>query len=535
MNSVRMSLAHEPLTVLIAALGGQGGGVLTDWIGHAARAQGLIVQATSTPGVSQRTGATTYYLEIAAVAKPGAAPPVLGLTPLPGRVDVLVCAEMLEAARMLERGMCTPSRTTVVASTHRVYTTREKMSGGDGRFDNARIADALRTLSRRTVMFDMEAVQSRHRAAISAVLFGALAGSGALPITRSACEEAIRDAGKGVAASVAAFAEAFECASRSKGGAVGCEDANGSSRIMDHGPRPVGDEDSLGAALAARIETLPERVAEFARSGAAQLLAYQDIDYANGYVDRVERVVRAEAIAGGLAPQYDVARETARFLALWMGYDDVIRVASVKSRASRFARIRDEVRAADADIVRVYDFFKPGALEIAAILPRRLGQWLEQRVLARTRSPDVGKGIRLQSSSVAGALVLRCAAGLRRLRPYSLRFGREQAAIEQWLAVVEHALVSRGSDGLPVVLELARLPRLLKGYGETHSRGNEDFARALGTYAELGDAGSAEIAEALRVMVRASLDHSSCEPPAARRTVFEAGPRAQPVVWVDRH
>ena len=295
--------AREPLTVLIAALGGQGGGVLTDWIGHAARAQGLIVQATSTPGVSQRTGATTYYLEIAAVAEPGAAPPVLGLTPLPGRVDVLVCAEMLEAARMLERGMCTPSRTTVVASTHRVYTTREKMSGGDGRFDDARIVDALRTLSRRAVMFDMEAVQSRHRAAISAVLFGALAGSGALPITRAGCEEAIRDAGKGVAASVAAFAEAFECASRSKAGAVGCEGANGSSRGMDRGPRPVGDEDSLGAALAARIETLPERVAEFARSGAAQLVAYQDIDYANRYVDRVERVVRAEAIAGGLAPR----------------------------------------------------------------------------------------------------------------------------------------------------------------------------------------------------------------------------------------
>ena len=142
MNGVHVSPRREPLTVLIAALGGQGGGVLTDWIGHAARAQGLIVQATSTPGVSQRTGATTYYLEIATAVKPGAATPVLGLTPLPGRVDVLVCAELLEAARMLERGMCTPSRTTVIASTHRIYTTSEKMSGGDGRFDDARVVAA---------------------------------------------------------------------------------------------------------------------------------------------------------------------------------------------------------------------------------------------------------------------------------------------------------------------------------------------------------------------------------------------------------
>src|SRR4029078_10480788 len=56
---------HGPVTILIAALGGQGGGVLTDWIVHAARGDGALAQATSTPGVSQRTGATTYYIEIA--------------------------------------------------------------------------------------------------------------------------------------------------------------------------------------------------------------------------------------------------------------------------------------------------------------------------------------------------------------------------------------------------------------------------------------------------------------------------------------
>lgn len=534
MRSTDALARNEPLAILIAALGGQGGGVLTDWIGQAARAQGLVVQATSTPGVSQRTGATTYYLEIAAAAEAGAAPPVMGLTPMPGRVDVLVCAELLEAARMLERGMCTPSRTTVVASTHRVYTTREKMSGGDGRYDETRIIQAVHVLARRAVLFDMEAVRTRHRAAISAVLFGALAGSGALPITRAGCEEAIREAGKGVAASLAAFADAFECAARCDAENTRCDHANVLAPIMSHAASPVADEALHGAALAGRINALPGSVAGFARGGAAQLAAYQDAGYAERYIERVERIVRAETMAGGLPPSHVVARETARCLALWMGYDDVIRVASLKSRASRFTRIRNEVHAGDKDIVRVYDFFKPGALEIAAILPRRLGQWLEQRVLARTRLPDAGKGIRLQSSSVAGALVLRCAAGLRRLRPYSLRFGREQAAIDQWLANVEQALVTRGSDGLPVALELARLPRLLKGYGDTHSRGHEAFARALAAYAELGDAGSVEVAEALRVIVRASLDHSGCEPPVARRPVLDMGPRAQPIVWVNR-
>ncbi len=62
--------APRPVSVLIAALGGQGGGVLTDWIVAAAEHAGLAAQATSIPGVAQRTGATTYYLEVHPVAAP---------------------------------------------------------------------------------------------------------------------------------------------------------------------------------------------------------------------------------------------------------------------------------------------------------------------------------------------------------------------------------------------------------------------------------------------------------------------------------
>jgi len=528
MKDLCASPERAPLTILIAALGGQGGGVLTDWIGQAARMQGLVVQATSTPGVSQRTGATTYYLEIACRAEPGAAEPVLGLMPLPGRVDVLVCSELLEAARMLERGMCTPSRTAVVASTHRVYTTREKMGGGDGRFDQARIVDAVRKLSRHCTLFDMDSVRSRHGAAISAALFGALAGSGALPLPRADCEDAIKNAGKGVTASLAAFAEAFDCAKKSHGDGSGSVVAAGPAR--DH---PQAEALLDGTALKARIDLLPESVAEIVRPGAAQVAAYQDIAYAEKYVERVERIVRAERAGGGASPS-EVARETARFLALWMCYDDVIRVASLKSRASRFARIRNEVRASDADVVRVYDYFKPGALEIAAVLPRRLGQWLERATLARAPSRRAGKGITLQSSSVSGALALRMAAGLRRLRPYSLRFGREQQAIAQWLALVEEALAAPGKEGIAAAADLARLPRLLKGYGETHSNGQEAFRRLLDAYRERGGARSPGAGEALRGMAQALLDTAGCGTPLSRQDVPGSGIRAQKVVWADR-
>lgn len=453
--SASTPVQQRPLTLLIAALGGQGGGVLTEWISHAARAQGLVVQATSTPGVSQRTGATTYYLEIAPALPAGAPPRVLGLVPVPGQVDVLVCSELLEAARMMERGMCTPQRTTLVASTNRVFTTREKMAGGDGRFDAGRIESAARALSRRALLFDMDALRTRHRAVISAALFGAIGGSGALGLARERCEAAIRDGGVGVAESLAAFGEAWQIAAG--GGAT-----EAVARAIAAAP------DALPDAIARRVAALPAPVAEFARLGAAQALAYQDAAYARRYHERVARIVAAES-----DPAHPVAREAARHLAPWMCYEDIVRVAGLKARATRLERIRAEVGAAEGEVVRVHDFFKPRAAEVADVLPRRLGAWLERRA---ANARPAGKGVTLQSSSITGALALRLAAALKPLRPRSLRFAREQEAIERWLARLEDALRSTGSDA---ALALARLPRELKGYGDTHAAGRARFERGV--------------------------------------------------------
>jgi hypothetical protein len=49
---------ERPICVAILAMGGQGGGVLSDWIVALAESRGWHVQSTSIPGVAQRTGAT---------------------------------------------------------------------------------------------------------------------------------------------------------------------------------------------------------------------------------------------------------------------------------------------------------------------------------------------------------------------------------------------------------------------------------------------------------------------------------------------
>src|SRR5690606_4339207 len=168
-----------PITVLVAALGGEGGGVLADWIIAAARAHDFPVQGTSVPGVAQRTGATNYYLEI--LPAPRAAlqgrEPVFSLVPYPGDVAIVAASELVEAGRMLQGGYVNPHKTVLVASTHREFAVSERAAIGDGRYLAERVLRAAEALARQTVLFDMAALAARHRTVINTVLFGAMAGS----------------------------------------------------------------------------------------------------------------------------------------------------------------------------------------------------------------------------------------------------------------------------------------------------------------------------------------------------------------------
>ncbi|MGH6637589.1 MAG: 2-oxoacid:acceptor oxidoreductase family protein, partial [Polaromonas sp.] len=178
------SVGARSITIAILAMGGEGGGVLADWLVDLAEQNGYLAQTTSVPGVAQRTGATVYYLELfPESAVPAGRHPVMALSPVPGEVDIVIASELMEAGRALQRGLVTANRTTFIASTHRVYSMTERTAMGDGRVSSSKLLEGGRAAAQRFISADFAKLAEETGSLISPTLYGALAATGRLPFT----------------------------------------------------------------------------------------------------------------------------------------------------------------------------------------------------------------------------------------------------------------------------------------------------------------------------------------------------------------
>ncbi len=471
----------QPITLLVCALGGEGGGVLTDWVVRAAQRAGLPVQATSIPGVAQRTGATTYYLEVFPQVLPAGAPqPVLSLNPLAGRLDVLLSSELLETARQIANGLPSAQRTLVLTSAARTYTTSERMALGDGRVDSAALVRLVREHSRAHHVLDMGALAQQSGTVVSAVLLGALAASGVLPIAREHFEAAIGSEGASAAASRRGFVAAWDAITQQRHQAQFVQAVlTGPTPSTATPAAPWHQQNAAASALWQRAHSqFAPDVHDTLSLALPRLIEWQNAAYAGRYLDRLHTVAQAEQAADpGAQHRHSITREMARWLALWMAFDDVVRVADLKSRASRAERVRAEVKAKAGDVVKLYDHFKPGVPELAGLLPQALAQPLLRwdRARAGRGQAPWGMPLKVASHSTWGLLALRGMAALKWLRPQGQRFAAEQALIDRWLA----AVVQGTQRGWGLGHELALCGRLIKGYGSTNERGKETLLHLI--------------------------------------------------------
>ncbi|WP_341896044.1 indolepyruvate oxidoreductase subunit beta family protein [Ferrovibrio terrae] len=439
----------RPLCILIAAMGGEGGGVLTGWIVDAAERAGYPVQSTSIPGVAQRTGATTYYIEI--WPEKTTQRPVMCLNPMPGQVDVMIASEFVEAGRAIANGYVSPDRTLLIASTHRIFAVAEKSAMADGRYDVTKLFRAAKDHARQTVLFDMDQAAKDAGSILNAVLLGALAGSGALPLPAQAFEDGIRAEGKAVESNLAGFRFGL---SHGEG-----ELAVRAAQVAALPPA------AAVPSLADRIARLPPAVQKFAAEGIKRLIDYQDEAYARLYLERLDTVVKLGDEA--------LANETARHLALRMSFEDVIRVAQLKLKPERFSAIEREQRVRPDQPYTVAEFLKPGVEEIASLLPPALAQRVIALCDRRGWTEKLHFGMTVQSNRIGGFLKLRTLAGLRGWRPRSFRYAEEQQRIEDWLELIRRAAALDAA----FAREIVDCARLIKGYGDTFKRGAGNFER----------------------------------------------------------
>ena len=538
-----MRNAKAPLRILICALGGEGGGVLVNWIVAAARAAGYGVQATSVPGVAQRTGSTSYYVEIAE----GGAAPVFSLVPMPGRVDVVLASELVEAARVMEGGFVSPGLTTLIASTSRVYSTAEKIAMGDGRFDEEAIRTAAGALAKSVHLLDLQALATQHGTFVSATLFGALAGSGALPWsvetsrgvlgTGSSAEASL----KGMEAAMAAVGT--DRGGMGEGGADEDDGGTGESEAESGAPLPdallrgmpgaesteglPGTEGAEGLSGTDGTEGLPASLAEVIGYGRARVLDFQDERYAALYSERVGTLLAGADLRDPQA--LHAVTEASRRLALWMAYEDVARVADLKTRHERFRRIRSESRMQPDQILHVTEYLKPRAEEVADVMPVGIGKRIMARAEAGKGLPLLGRGINVRSNGVPGYWMLRFVASLKRIRRRSLRYHREQQSIEEWLRAFTAALPASAA----FACALADLPRLRKGYSDTMQRGLAAWSGIMEAIVRpaLSSGTTADHADRLRKAVAAAMAderHAALDALLAGEDGSSGGPDERP-------
>ncbi len=469
-----MAKAQAPITVLIAAVGGQGGQLFAQWLFDAAKIAGFAPVGVGLPGLSQREGATTYYLEFFPSPEETS---LFSPFPEKGQVQILIGLELLELLRAVQSGYLSNDGV-IVGSTHRVLTADEKLPIKGGFATEQQALPILHRAARQCIVFD--AVKAANFAGLSeraanAILLGALAASGVLPFPIDAFRKAIEHYGVAVAFNLRAFEfgmrfQEWQAQLRAPDDAAADEWASL--------PEP-----KLPTDIQRRMDTLSvdDELAMTLRYAARWLCHYQDVRYFARYLDCIQAICERDRERSS---NLLVTKEVARILALRMAYEDAIRVAQLKTQRQRFARLRREHHIADDAVYRVVDFFSPDWDELTGLLPVKVtrdkghgaGAKNPQSLSEVDDLPTLPSQVeelkrpavqlKLETTSLLGFLMLKALLLLKPLRPYSQRFRNEWEAITEWLSAVDWAL----SEDYDLAFLVARSGEMVRGYGRTRRK-----------------------------------------------------------------
>jgi indolepyruvate ferredoxin oxidoreductase beta subunit len=226
--------------------------------------------------------------------------------------------------------------------------------------------------------------------------------------------------------------------------------------------------------LLARIRAFPAPLHDMLFAGVKRLTDFQDPAYADEYLDRVAGIHELDRAHGGGAKGYALTGAAAKYVAVAMAYDDVIRVAELKTRSHRYRRVLMENAVGEGQIVYTTEYMHPRLEEVAGTMPAPFGRLMEAH--PRWFGWMFRKPRRVRSGTIGWFLVLYLTAACRPIRRTTLRHRREIAHLDRWLALATEN-VAKNYD---LAVEIIGARRLVKGYSDTHARGLSKFDRVLG-------------------------------------------------------
>ncbi|ENO79125.1 indolepyruvate oxidoreductase subunit B [Thauera sp. 63] len=456
--------AGKSLRVLIGTVGGQGGGVLSDWLVHGLINAGWDAVSIGLLGISQRGGTVTYYCE---AAPDRSRRRTHSMFAMPGDVNLLIGQELLELGRLMGGGYAS-SDCVIVGNTARTYATLEKMPAEEGIFDSKQIFTAAHDLAPdRHYLCNAQAVvveQGLSALSSNAFLLGAAVAAAVEGVDDAPFVEAIKASEINVKANIAAFQLGYRLVKEGRFPAQSGPEA----------ARPDASRRAarLSAAEAATVERLlaqrrdSAELAQFVRPAVENLIDYMDEAHAAHYLELLDRLA-------GL-PGVDIAtlKAFARHGALWLAYEDIPRVAQLKTRPERYLQVLREHGIKPRHGVEVTDFLVPDAEQIVGMLPPWMGRIVAGVGGMLMRDFDKRSfPLRLGSTTVSGYWSLRTLAAFRGMRRRSSRYAHEMDLFKRWYDAIGAAHARSPVLGCLV----AEAGRVVKGYGRVRDQALDDL------------------------------------------------------------
>lgn len=468
------------IKILIPAVGGQGGGVLTEWLFQAFLLEGFEAQGISLPGLSQRGGSTVYYIE--AIKLNGRKNIIFSQHPVPGDVDVIVAQEFLELGRILEQGYGS-GKTTVISSTHRIYSTIEKLPVGRGIYSDMNLHSIAEEFSSEFIGVNALELAKEHDMddrAVNAILLGILCGAGCTPLGENSFKKAIEKTGIAVEANMKAFQLGLDYEQDNNPEKVTSGDHGYiDPALLDKHLISEKEKDQLEELAKGAGERIPVHLHVYMNEALTRLTDYQGIWYAEKFLNELRRIIELDRHYQG--NDFRLTETCLKNLALLMSYEDGIRVAELKIRDSRFQNIKKEMSIKDDQIFHVIDYLKPDSEEIYGLLPNIIvapvlglfNTGIMKKILGRNRPFTFAQTP--VTSSLSGFFMMWMLTKLKPLRPYSYRYKNEHSVIGKYMRSVEYY----GLKDYELGLVVAEAGNIVKGYGRVRRRTVDTFHRFI--------------------------------------------------------